>query len=538
MADSRRPAVDAHVSRICRRRGIWSPACCAGGAPLRDRSRPPRFVWLRAPGRAPRHGLRPLPPRVPAGIDGRRLARRARQSRELCEWLWHPLAIAALNQSPDVAAARRSSACSASCSARAPRTPRSACPPCRSTSCTPSRRATFIEARGGPRLRRRGASRSMSTDGRRVRGVRTRDELIDTDAVISAVPWHAFGRLWDGGVPDGACDRSPTRRRGNASSPDRDRQSLARRPVMTERRSSGSSTGRCTGCSTRARIFGRDAPAPVGRRQRRRRPRRARTTTNSRRSLVDATCDRALPAIAGPASASDPWSCANRARRSRWRPAVRRRPGPRRHSPASSLPATGPTRACPARSKARPSGHRAADRDRGRHAASRYTVARHRQMRIITGCVFRRRPLRRAGAEGPEPAVVPPHAGADRFAPRCRGLDVADVRADRRPHRHASRARTTEWAEVRARLARCPASAISRGRRTSRPISTRSPTPSLAGRARPAGARVFASRRAAPTSDFRCRRRRSSATSARRVQAATGWPVNLSDPSSSSASRC
>jgi predicted NAD/FAD-dependent oxidoreductase len=41
------------------------------------------------------------------------------------------------------------------------------------------------------------------TDGRSVKGVRTRDEIVDTDTVIVAVPWHAFRQVWDGGVPDG-----------------------------------------------------------------------------------------------------------------------------------------------------------------------------------------------------------------------------------------------------------------------------------------------------------------------------------------------
>ena len=101
-ADGRR--ADAALSAPGRRRGISLAACCDGRrSRWRDRlSALGLGRVICACGETARRRCRA---RVPSGADGRGLAGAHRQSTALCEWLWHPLAIAALNQSPDVAAA-------------------------------------------------------------------------------------------------------------------------------------------------------------------------------------------------------------------------------------------------------------------------------------------------------------------------------------------------------------------------------------------------------------------------------------------------
>ena len=113
---------------------------------------------------------------------------------------------------------RRSCACSASCSVRAARTRRSGCRACRSTSCSPSRRARFVEAHGGVVMtkavrarRRRSAARFAACAPAARRSRRA--------SVISTVPWHAFGRLWDGASAGVARADRRGRRAPHRSSP-------------------------------------------------------------------------------------------------------------------------------------------------------------------------------------------------------------------------------------------------------------------------------------------------------------------------------
>ncbi len=117
------------------------------------------------------------------------------QSRALREWLWDPLAVAALNQSPG---RRRGGAVRA----RARRAVRPAtrgrrdwsCPRVPLTSCTRCRRAAFVEAHaGGARPDRRSARVALDESGR-VAGVDVEATTIDARAVVGAVPWHALGR--------------------------------------------------------------------------------------------------------------------------------------------------------------------------------------------------------------------------------------------------------------------------------------------------------------------------------------------------------
>ena len=122
------------------------------------------------------------------------------QSPRLREWLWHPLAIAALNQSPDVAAARPFIRVIGELFG--PRLEDSAVGlpvvPLDTLFGGPALGA--IEAGGGA-IQLRTSGRVVVDAAGRIAGVRAGAETIATTRVVSAVPWHAFGRLWEAGVP-------------------------------------------------------------------------------------------------------------------------------------------------------------------------------------------------------------------------------------------------------------------------------------------------------------------------------------------------
>jgi squalene-associated FAD-dependent desaturase len=123
-----------------------------------------------------------------------------RQSPALCDWLWHPLAVAALNQSPSEAAAGPFVRVLAELFASAPAASAIglASVPLDDLFAAPS--ARFVEARGGAvAMRTRG--RLIVDDGGRLVGVQAGDHVIQAPRVISAVPWHAFARLWDSAPP-------------------------------------------------------------------------------------------------------------------------------------------------------------------------------------------------------------------------------------------------------------------------------------------------------------------------------------------------
>ncbi len=122
------------------------------------------------------------------------------QTRRLCDWLWHPLAIAALNESPEVAAAAPFVRVLGELFGPRPDDSAIGLPaaPLDELYAQPAERA--IVAAGG-RVMTKTAARVVVGDREQLVGVRAGNELIDADAVVSAVQWHAFGRLWDGGVP-------------------------------------------------------------------------------------------------------------------------------------------------------------------------------------------------------------------------------------------------------------------------------------------------------------------------------------------------
>ena len=121
------------------------------------------------------------------------------QTPELCRWLWHPLALAALNQSPDHASAGPFVRVLAEMFG--PRVTDSAIGvpsvPLDELYAEPA--ARFIESRGGVVLRKRPARITVDETGRAT--VEAGDDEVRAASIISAVPWHAFGRLWHPVVP-------------------------------------------------------------------------------------------------------------------------------------------------------------------------------------------------------------------------------------------------------------------------------------------------------------------------------------------------
>jgi squalene-associated FAD-dependent desaturase len=166
--------------------------------PLRDRLTATRLAPLLFAAR--RRGAEP----VAAAVDPRQTVSEwlaaSGQSPALCAWLWRPLAIAALNESPDVAAAAPFVRVLAELFG--PRVADSAIGmprvPLDELFGESSRRA--IERAGGE-IRTKSIARVRIDGDGVVRGVRTGDDAIDAPAVVSAVAWHAIGQIWDGAPP-------------------------------------------------------------------------------------------------------------------------------------------------------------------------------------------------------------------------------------------------------------------------------------------------------------------------------------------------
>jgi hydroxysqualene dehydroxylase len=122
------------------------------------------------------------------------------QSEKLSEWLWRPLAIAALNQSPDEAAAAPFVRVLGELFG--PRVEDSAIGmasvPLDELFAEPA--ARVIEAAGGVVLRRSPARIHVNQQGA-IDCVDAGTERIDTRVVVSAVPWHALGRIWSANIP-------------------------------------------------------------------------------------------------------------------------------------------------------------------------------------------------------------------------------------------------------------------------------------------------------------------------------------------------
>jgi squalene-associated FAD-dependent desaturase len=121
------------------------------------------------------------------------------QAPRLCELLWEPLALAALNQSIDQAEASNFIAVLERILGPDPAAAALVLPtvPLDELYAEPSR--TWLTERGSE-VRVHSPAKVM-IDGDRVSGVRVREERITAPIVISTVPWHAFPALFDV-VPD------------------------------------------------------------------------------------------------------------------------------------------------------------------------------------------------------------------------------------------------------------------------------------------------------------------------------------------------
>jgi squalene-associated FAD-dependent desaturase len=135
---------------------------------------------------------------------------RNHQTPRLRELLWDPLALAALNQPPDQAAAPPFARVLAEMFSDDPRAAAIALPtkPLHLMYAEPARE--YIERHGGSVRTGAPAKITVAADGGRVTGVRAGVDVWDTDRVISSVPWFALAELFDD-VPAalrGAADRA------------------------------------------------------------------------------------------------------------------------------------------------------------------------------------------------------------------------------------------------------------------------------------------------------------------------------------------
>lgn len=136
-------------------------------------------------------------PRVPErlGLSVRAWLETHGQAPRLCELFWEPLALAALNQSIDQAEASHFIGVLERVFGPDPAAAAIVLPavPLDELYAEPAR--AWLAERGHD-VRVNAPARVLIDHGR-VRGVRVRDEIIDAPVVVSTVPWHAFGALFD-----------------------------------------------------------------------------------------------------------------------------------------------------------------------------------------------------------------------------------------------------------------------------------------------------------------------------------------------------
>ena len=125
------------------------------------------------------------------------------QSARMCEMLWNPLALAACNQRPEVAAAPTFVRVLAEMFGADAKGAAVALPikPLHEMYAEPAR--TYLTSRGSEV--RTGATAKVKTDADRVIGVEAGGETWPADRVISAVPWFALAGLFDA-VPEPLAD--------------------------------------------------------------------------------------------------------------------------------------------------------------------------------------------------------------------------------------------------------------------------------------------------------------------------------------------
>lgn len=149
--------------------------------------------------RARRAGVDAVARDVPDDLTVTTWLDRLRQPAPIREWLWHPLTLAALNQSPDVAAAAPFVRVVAQLFGPAPDDAAVglARVPLDEMYAEPAR--VFLEARGGAIHVKAPARVVVDSSG--VAAVRTPAFDVAARHVVSTVPWHAFGGLFEDEVP-------------------------------------------------------------------------------------------------------------------------------------------------------------------------------------------------------------------------------------------------------------------------------------------------------------------------------------------------
>ena len=149
--------------------------------------------------RAAEHGLAP-PERIAAspGETVESWLVRNGQTPRLREMLWDPLALAALNQPPDTAAAPAFARVLGEMFGPTATAAAIGLPAARCTRCMRSPPAASSNERGCDV--RTGATAVVDIAGQAVSGVRSNGQRWDVGTVVSAVPWFAFGELFDGDV--------------------------------------------------------------------------------------------------------------------------------------------------------------------------------------------------------------------------------------------------------------------------------------------------------------------------------------------------
>jgi squalene-associated FAD-dependent desaturase len=183
----------------------WRPPWHLAGGVLRWRAMPlsdrlTAVRLMRLLGDVRREGAAAVAARVPAEQTVSQWLEAQGQSISLSDWLWRPLAIAALNQSPDEAAAAPFVRVLGELFG--PRVEDSAIGmasvPLDELYAEPARRV--VEAAGGAVLQKSPARIRIGLDGG-IESVDAASVRIEARAVISTVPWHALGRIWTDGAP-------------------------------------------------------------------------------------------------------------------------------------------------------------------------------------------------------------------------------------------------------------------------------------------------------------------------------------------------
>jgi hydroxysqualene dehydroxylase len=154
---------------------------------------------LAAPLRRARLMMRRERPLAPDGMTVAAWLDAHRQPARLREWLWEPLAVAALNQLPEEAGAAPFVRVLAEMFGPDPAAAAVVLPtrPLHLMYAEPAR--AFITAHGGEV--RTGALARVVTNDDRATGIDVRGERIHAGGIVAAVPWHALRALFGGAVP-------------------------------------------------------------------------------------------------------------------------------------------------------------------------------------------------------------------------------------------------------------------------------------------------------------------------------------------------